>query len=116
MTDAGGPGSVRKCHGVALSDIGDTEGFDKDEGENQLYGFQLSDGEYKRKRVTQEGSLRFEELSDVDVSFAIPKRLHTLAFTGGGGGGKWFAFADPVPQGWHIDVKLASIRRDWKAA
>ena len=58
----------------------------------------------KEKNVTQEGngSLKFEELSDVDVSYAVRKRLHTLAFTGG----KWFAFADPVPQGWHIDVKI----------
>ena len=50
MADAGGPGSVRKCHGVALADLGDTEGFDKDGEENQLYGFQLSVWVYKRKK------------------------------------------------------------------
>ena len=91
MADAG-PGSVRKCPGVALADLGDTEGFDKDGEENQLYGLQLSDGVYKRKKVTQEGSLKFEELSDVDTSHVVPKRLHTLVFTGE----KWFPFADPV--------------------
>ena len=55
MADAGGPGSVRKCPEVALADLGDTEGFDKNGKENQLYVFQLSDGVYKRKKVTQEG-------------------------------------------------------------
>ena len=28
MVDAGGLGSVRKCPGVALADLGDVEGFD----------------------------------------------------------------------------------------
>ena len=28
MVDAGGPGSVRKCPGVALADLDDVEGFD----------------------------------------------------------------------------------------
>ena len=102
MTDAGGPGSVRKCPLMALADLGDTEGFDKDGEENQLYAFQLSDGVYKRRKVTQGGSLKFEVLSDVDVSYATRKRVHTLVFTQG----KWFPFADPVPHGWHIDVKL----------
>ena len=55
MGDPGGPGSVRKCHGVALADLGDTEVNDKDGEENQLYAFQLADGVYKRKKVTQEG-------------------------------------------------------------
>ena len=84
---------------MALADLGDTEGFDKNGEENQLYAFQLSDGVYKRKKVTQEGtgSLKFKDLSDVDVSYAVPKRVHTLAFTawGWGGGGWGFAFADP---------------------
>ena len=53
MSDAGGPGSARKFPGVALADLGDTEGFEKDGEENQLYAFQLSDGVYKRKKVTQ---------------------------------------------------------------
>ena len=30
MSDAGGPGSARKCPGLALADLGDTEGFEKD--------------------------------------------------------------------------------------
>ena len=55
MSDAGGPGSARKCPGLALADLGDTKGFEKDGEENQLYVFQLSDGVYKRKKVvTQE--------------------------------------------------------------
>ena len=50
MDDPGGPGSVRKCHGVALADLGDTEGFGRDGEENQLYAFWLADGVYKRKK------------------------------------------------------------------
>ena len=51
MGDAGGPGSVRKCHGVTLADFGDTEGFDDDGEEDQLYAFQLTDGMYRRKKL-----------------------------------------------------------------
>ena len=48
---------------------------------------------------------KFEELSDVVNSHAVPRRLHSLAFTGD----KWVAFADPVQQtGWLIDLKIAS--------
>ena len=51
-------------------------------------------------------SLKFEELSDVDISHAVPRRLHSLAFTGD----KWVIFADPVQQtGWLIDLKIASL-------
>ena len=50
MVDAGGPGSVRKCHGVDLVDLDDVEGFDRSGQEDQLYAFQLSDGVYKRKK------------------------------------------------------------------
>ena len=51
-------------------------------------------------------SLKFEELSDVDISHAVPRRLHSLAFTGD----KWVAFADPVQlTGWLIDLKIASL-------
>ena len=50
MVDAGGPGGVRKCPGVALADLGDVEGFDRSREEDQLYAFQLSDGVYKRKK------------------------------------------------------------------
>ena len=49
MVDAGGPRSVRKCHGVALADLGDTEGFGREGKEDRLYAFQLSEGVYKRK-------------------------------------------------------------------
>ena len=93
MVDAGGPGSVRKCHGVALADLGDTEDFYRDGKEDRLYTFQLSEGVYKRKEVTHEwvGSLKFGELSHLDTSHAVPKRAHTLAFTGS----EWVAFADP---------------------
>ncbi|MCU7887054.1 MAG: hypothetical protein KZQ59_01420, partial [Candidatus Thiodiazotropha sp. (ex Lucinoma aequizonata)] len=77
-----------------MADLGDTEGFDRGGKEDRLYAFQLSEGLYKRKEVSLEGvgSLTFAELSDVDVSQAVPKQVHTLAFTGS----KWVAFADPV--------------------
>ena len=68
--------------------------------------FQLSDGVYKRKMFTPSEeirSLKFEELSDVDISHAAPRRRHSLAFTWD----KWVAFADPVQQtGWFIDLKI----------
>ena len=69
----------------------------------------MSDGVYKRKKFTpSEGirSLKFEELSDADILHAVPRRLHSLAFTGD----KWVAFADLVQQtGWFIDLKIASL-------
>ena len=68
MVDAGGPGSVRKCPGAALADLRDVEGFDRSGEVNQLYAFQLSDGVYKRKKFTPSESLKFEQLSDVDIS------------------------------------------------
>ena len=108
MGDAGGPGSARKCPGVALADLGDTEGFEKGGEEGQLYAFELTDGVYKRKKVTAQeggGAQKLGELSDVDVSYAVPKWLHTLAFTGS----KWIAFADPVKTtGWMIDIRISS--------
>ena len=93
MGDAGGPGSAKKCPWVALADLGDTEGFEKGGEEGRLYAFELSNGVYKRKKVTAQeggGAQKLGELSDVDVSYAVPKRLHQLAFTGS----KWIAFAD----------------------
>ena len=36
MADAGGPGSARKCPGVALADLDDTEGLEKGGEEGQL--------------------------------------------------------------------------------
>ena len=113
MGDAGGPGSARKCAGVALADLGDTEGFDKGEEEGQLYAFELSDGVYKRQKVTTReggGAQKLGELSDVDVSYAVPRRLHQLAFTGS----KWVAFADPTQQTGVADrhSSLFSLRRN----
>ena len=104
MSSAGGPGSVRKCHGTALADLGDT-GFDRDGKEGRLYDLQLSEGVYKRKEVTlgEVGTLKFDELSDVGTSHVIPKRSHTLVFTGS----KWIAFADPVQTVWLIDIHLS---------
>ena len=52
MVDANGLGSVRKCPGAALADLGDVEGFNKSGEEDQLYVFQLSDGVYKSKKFT----------------------------------------------------------------
>ena len=97
--------SVRKCPGMALTDINDVEGFDRSGEEDRLYVFQLSDWVYKRKKFIPSESLKFEELSDVDISHAVPRRLHSLAFTGS----KWVAFADPIQQlGWLIDLKISS--------
>ena len=108
MVDAGGPGSVRKCPGVALADLGDVEGFDRSGEEDSFTLSSCLMGSTKEKKFTSsEGirSLKFEELSDVDISHAVPRRLHSLAFTGD----KWVAFADPVQQtGWLIDLKIAS--------
>ena len=76
---------------VALADLGDTEGFEKGGEEGQLYAFELSDGVYKRKKVTAQeggGAQKLRELSDVDVSHAVSRMLHTLVFTGS----KWVAF------------------------
>ena len=90
-----GAGSVRKCPGAGLADLCDVEGFDRSGEEDQLYAVQLSDGVYKIKKFTpSEGirSLKFEELSDIDISHAVPGQLHSLAFTGD----RWVAFADPV--------------------
>ena len=58
MVDAGGPGSVRKCPGVALADLGDVEGFDRSGDEDQHYAFQLSDGVFKRKKFTPSEGIR----------------------------------------------------------
>ena len=108
MGDAGGPGSARKCPGVALADLGDTKGFKKVGEEGQLYAFELSDGVYKRKNVTTQeggGAQKLVELSDVDVSYAVPRRLHQLAFTGS----RWVAFADPDQEtDWMIDIRISS--------
>ena len=74
MADAGGPGSARKCPGVALADLGDTECFEK--GEGQLCAFELFDRVYERKKVTAQeggGAQKLGELSDIDVSYAIPR-------------------------------------------
>ena len=92
-----------------MADLGDVEGFDRSGEEDQLYAFQLSDGVYKRKKLTPSEGIRllkFEELNDVDISHAVQRRLHSLPFTGD----KWVAFADPVQQtGWLIDLKIVSL-------
>ena len=44
MVDAGGPVNVRKCHGVALTDLNDMESFDRAGREECFYAFQLSEG------------------------------------------------------------------------
>ena len=101
------PGASENALGVALADLGDVQGFDRSGEEDQLYAFLLLGGVYKRKKVTKEGigSLKLEELSDVDISHAVPRRLHTLPLTGI----KWVAFADPVQQtGWLIDLKIST--------
>ena len=48
------------------------------------------------------GAQKLGELSYVDLSYAAPRHLHTLALTGR----KWVAFANPVPTGWLVDVKV----------
>ena len=105
MVDAGGPWSVRKCPGAALADLDDVEGFDRSGEEYQLYAFQLSDGVYKRKKFTPSKgirSLKFEELSGVDISHAVPMGC----------------LCRPRPTNWlvHRLKNRVSIRRDWKGA
>ena len=75
MAKALGPGSIGICPGVALADLGNTVGFDRDGEENQLYAFKLTDGVYKRTKGTPEGigSQKFGELTDVDVSHPVEK-------------------------------------------
>ena len=58
-------------------------GLQKGWGRGQLYAFELSDGVYKRKKVTAQEGGGAQKLGD--VSYAVPRRLHTLAFTGGVG-------------------------------
>ena len=59
----------------------------------------------KGHRPKRGGAQKLGELSDVDVSYAVPRRLHTLAFTGS----KWVAFADPFQEtGWMIDIRISS--------
>ena len=85
MGDAGGPGSARKCPGVALADLGDTEGFEKSGEEGWLYAFELSNGVYKRKKVTEGGGAqKLRELSD-DVSYAVPNGSTSWRLLGASG-------------------------------
>ena len=91
---------------VALTDLGDVEGFDRSGQEDQLYAFQLSDGVYKRKKFTpSEGirSLKFEELSDVNISHAVPR-------------GQMGCLCRPRPTNWlvHRLENRVSIRRNCK--
>ena len=66
MVDSSGPGTLRPCNTIALSDLGDTEGFGRPGTDGKLYALHLQDNVYKRKEVTFTGNL--EDLSDVDVS------------------------------------------------
>ena len=58
---------------MALADLDGVEGFDRSGEVVQLYAFQLSDGVYKRKKFIPSELLKFEEVSDVDISHAVPK-------------------------------------------
>ena len=76
-------GASGNDHGVALADLGDVEGFDRSGEEEQRYAFQLSDGVYKRKQVAPPPeSLKFEELSDVDISHAAQGGFIALRLLG----------------------------------
>ena len=72
---------------VTLADFGDTEGFNDDGEEDQLYAFQLADGMYRRKKLPQEenGPLKFEKFSNVDVSHATPNGFIRLCLMGKSG-------------------------------
>ena len=93
------PQSPEKCHTTGSAGIPPI---------TKRSAFKLSDGVYKRKKVTAQewgGAQKLGELIDVDISYAVPRRLHTLAFTGS----KWIAFADPTQQtGWLIDIWISS--------
>ena len=81
MSDAGGPGRVRKCRGTALADLGDTENFDRDGKEGRLYAHQLSEGEYKRKEASLGyfGALEFDEVSNVGTSLTSRSKTDSYA-------------------------------------
>ena len=108
MVDAGGPGSVRKCPGRLWPTLVTLKGSIEAERKTSFTLSSCVMGSTKEKKFTpSEGirSLKFEEMSDVDISHAVPRRLHSLAFPGD----KGVAFADPVQQtGWFIDKKIAS--------
>ena len=88
-----------------MTDLSDVDGFDRSGEEDQVYAFQSSDTQ-ERKKFASSGSLKFEELSDVDISHAVPRRLHRHAYTGS----KWVAFANTLQQtGWLIDLKISSL-------
>ena len=108
MGDAGGPGSARKCPEVALADLGDTEGFDKGGVEGQLYAFELSNGVYKRKKVTTQEGGGAQKLGRVERRRCFICRPQT-APSAGVYGSKWVVFADPTQQtGWLIVIRISS--------
>ena len=80
-------GASENSIGVTLADLGDVDGFGEDGEEDQLYAFQLADGMYRRKKLPQKenGPPNCEELSDIDITHATPKRVHKLVFTGENG-------------------------------
>ena len=118
MLYPGGLGSVRTCHRITLADFGYTEGFDRSGKEDRLYAFQLSEGVYIRKDVTLEGvgSLTFGELSDLDTSHAVPKQIHTLAFTGSMGANGCLCGPGPTNGLVYLHKKLFSACSSWRRA
>ena len=101
MIDAGGPGSVKKCPGWLWLTLETLKDLSEAERRTNCTLSSCRMGSTKEKKVTKEGigSLKLDELSDVDNSHAVPRRLHTLAFIWS----KWVAFADPIQQ------KVASL-------
>ena len=99
MGDAGGPGSARKCPGVALADLGDTEGFEKGGEEGQLYAFELSDGVYKRKKGHRPRGRWGAEARRVERRRRLICRPQMASYAG------VYWEQDPVQEtGWMIDI------------
>ena len=76
MVDSLGPGTLRQCNTIGLSNLGDTEGFGKPGTYGKLYTLHLQDNVYKRKEVTFTGNL--EDLSDVDVSRLLKNTSYNI--------------------------------------
>lgn len=101
MVDAGGPG----CITLALSDLGDTEGFDARGEENKIYAFQLAGGVYRRVAVSEsETPVQFEDLSDVDTTGVQPNKYYSLLYQNS----KWIPYIDVIREigGWDLDFVL----------
>ena len=83
MVDAGGPGSVRKCPGVALADLDDVEGFNRSGEEDQLYAFQLSDGRGWWAVPGPGGTTCHRVHSALFRRFFLDWNTHFVVFSGG---------------------------------